>query len=971
MSKTSKFDHWIKNLAIGAALSFLAVSQLSCLQDPGPGQGCHQPFEVTIAPESIQSHTHIYVAPEKLDLFNDPKVVVQDAYLDVSLKARAPKSEDLSLSLNGIKISRRDGRPVGENVRADKISDAPKFRFALHKMFLNGALPFHLFIARLKNNRGLLKLSVLGPDVHVLDARMVINGAKADRDDRNGDGACDPDDNDPPGEKPAVVRITAVSPSESLTNSTTMQIAFAADRTGENFYCSLDGKSAQICQSPKIYSGLTNGNHVFSVYSKSPKGLQSNSATHQWMVDSQPPTAVIDNAANLPALTNKNSISFEFSANEPGRLVCSLDGADPRDCQSPLDLTGLAQGTHSFSVNVVDLAGNTGDQPARFDWTIDSTPPNVNLVSVAPPTNVNNVSYKSFGFATSESALTECAVDNGAFVPCTSPLDLVSLAEGRHWFEVRATDLAGNQGPSATYAWNVDLSPPIIRMIGVNPPPGLSGANSLRVEFATSEEAVVTCRFDSEELSPCSSPFSRAGIREGQHSLVLVAQDVAGNESALTEFTWTFDFTAPQISFASLDPATHDIRSTNLTAVVQGSDVSTLHATLNGTALAQNSSPLTLTNLGEGHYVLAVEAEDPAGNRSNRITHEFNVDLTAPVITAFEPSDARSLVNADKRSFAFTASEFSATFQCQLDEAGFESCPSPMDIAGLADGAHTFSVRAVDPAGNIGPEVSDAWRIDTRPPVVTIDAQQKDSFIQFVLSADENEVSYECALDGADFATCISPVSYSGLNAGPHAFLARARDQAGNVLAAGTAHGFEVMVPVKTFLDNVSPAGSLTNRRSLSVSFSSNVTDATFLCSLDGEAPVGCASPWAIESLGDGPHLLKIRATDRHGNTDSVGVDHAWTIDATAPSVPSLSLNVTSTSITVTWNTNEPATGQVIWGSGANLDRVTPEDSAKTTSHQTRLDGLSANTVYSVQVVGRDAAGNEYISTPRQIRTSR
>jgi hypothetical protein len=54
-------------------------------------------------------------------------------------------------------------------------------------------------------------------------------------------------------------------------------------------------------------------------------------------------------------------------------------------------------------------------------------------------------------------------------------------------------------------------------------------------------------------------------------------------------------------------------------------------------------------------------------------------------------------------SFSFTSTEEGSVFECQLDGGSYAACASPMDYTGLAEGNHTFSVRAKDGAGNTDP----------------------------------------------------------------------------------------------------------------------------------------------------------------------------------------------------------------------------------------------------------------------------
>lgn len=98
----------------------------------------------------------------------------------------------------------------------------------------------------------------------------------------------------------------------------------------------------------------------------------------------------------------------------------------------------------------------------------------------------------------------------------------------------------------------------------------------------------------------------------------------------------------------------------------------------------------------------------------------YTVDKTPPdtTISAF-PSNPSPFPTA---SFSFTGSDSGsglASFQVQLDGAGFASSSSPANYTALANGSHTFQVRAVDAAGNMDPTpASYAWIVDTTPPQI-------------------------------------------------------------------------------------------------------------------------------------------------------------------------------------------------------------------------------------------------------------
>jgi len=99
----------------------------------------------------------------------------------------------------------------------------------------------------------------------------------------------------------------------------------------------------------------------------------------------------------------------------------------------------------------------------------------------------------------------------------------------------------------------------------------------------------------------------------------------------------------------------------------------------------------------------------------------YTIDLVPPdtSITAQPPG----ITNSTAASFSFTGSDLGvgvAGFQCRLDGGGYTNCTSPVSFTGLADGSHTFNVRAVDGVGNLDASpAAVTWTVDTIPPTIT------------------------------------------------------------------------------------------------------------------------------------------------------------------------------------------------------------------------------------------------------------
>jgi hypothetical protein len=130
-----------------------------------------------------------------------------------------------------------------------------------------------------------------------------------------------------------------------------------------------------------------------------------------------------------------------------------LDGGSFDPCASPQLLTGLADGSHAFSVRATSL-GNLGP-PTEYTWTVDTVAPDT-TITLGPPTPSGSASA-NFAFSSSEAGSSfACSLDAAGITPCSSPTTYSGLGDGAHIFRVEAVDAAGNADATpATYSWQI------------------------------------------------------------------------------------------------------------------------------------------------------------------------------------------------------------------------------------------------------------------------------------------------------------------------------------------------------------------------------------------------------------------------------------------------------------------------------------------------------------------------------------
>jgi hypothetical protein len=271
--------------------------------------------------------------------------------------------------------------------------------------------------------------------------------------------------------------------------------------------------------------------------------------------------------------------------------------------------------------------------------------------------------------------------------------------------------------------------------------------------------------------------------------------------------------------------------------------------------------------------------------------------LSKPTISAHPPTWTQET----DATFEFSGDP-GVSFICRLDSAEWNACSSPTSYSSLAEGTHSFQVRATDLADQTSPPSAFGWTIDLTPPNtpadMTVEATSPVGAIVTFAASDN--------LDPAPELTC-APPSGSTFPLGTTGVTCTATDAAGNVSPSDT---FSVTVQDTTpptlapHADVIVPQESAAGAQ---VAYEPPaVSDAA-----DASPSVECVpASGTVFALGD--TLVACTATDASGNTSSE-LDFTVTVQqGPTPPQPTLSTDVppltNSTNASFNFSVEEGAT---------------------------------------------------------------
>ena len=349
---------------------------------------------------------------------------------------------------------------------------------------------------------------------------------------------------------------------------------------------------------------------------------------------------------------------------------------------------------------------------------------------------------------------------------------------------------------------------------------GIAGAN---VTFtwlgndAAGEPLTFSYAMDLSGWSSLSS-FSRQsfnGLGEGPHCFYVRAKDYSGNiDPTPAVRNFTVDLTSPAIMNVTTPRVTHKLAvvswETNEPATSQAQyGVTTGY----GWGTAQDKSLVTvhivtLTDLKpDTLYHFSVRSQDQVGNQA--VSQDFTfrtlppVDETPPQTVITQGPQEGALLNTPHVTLSWTGSDdmtetLNLTFAVRLDSESWSAFDAVVSrsFANLADGVHTFEVKAKDEAGLEDPTpVARNFTLDTTPPApaasLVAETTLQGANFQWTHSPSPDVQFYRIYSDSGlgtiDYSTPYAVIAYPGnatgvtlLRKGLYRFGLRTMDRAGN-----------------------------------------------------------------------------------------------------------------------------------------------------------------------------------------------
>jgi hypothetical protein len=710
----------------------------------------------------------------------------------------------------------------------------------------------------------------------------------------------------------------------------------------------------------------------------------------------------------------------------------------------------LPQGSHSFTAAAADATGNPSGPSAAHAITVDTTASLIPVISSLS----DDVGTVQGGVAnggvtddalpvitgTGEAGSSVSIFDNGTLlgvVPVGGSgawtfTPAAPLAQGSHSFTATATDAAGNASTaSAAFAVTVDTTPPAT--------PTINPSNGTVLGGTAESGATVTIDLDADGTTDTSVVADGAGSwiytpptpLADDTTVIVTAVDGAGNPSGPAIVV--IDSQVP--AAPAIGSATDDVGA--LTGpVANGGVTDDTLPTIGGTAEAgaiisifDNGAPLgtaiangagvwtftPTTPLAEGSHGITAIATDATGNAGPAsAAFTITIDTTAPMaptlagiaddVGAIQGNVANGGLSDDALPVLSGSAGPGATLTIYDNGtliggsiADGTGAWSFTPAAPLANGGHSFTVIASDPAGNASAaSAAYALTIDTVAPAAPAIGSVTDDIgtVQGTLTSGSATDDALPAISGTASAGALVSVFDNGiligttaadgtgawaftpptpLAEGSHSLTTIATDGAGNGSAPSPAFAF-VVDTIAPAAATINPSNGATVAGNAEPGVTVNI-DVTGDGIADASAIADGTGAWTYTPTTPLPNgtTVTVTATDAAGNGSPPS---SVTVDSVAPAAPVLVSvtddvgtlqgpiaggGTTNDTLPTLAGTAEAGATILVSDNGGLLGTVLADGAGSWTFTPTTP---LANGGHSLTIVARDASGNSSPPSP-------
>lgn len=389
---------------------------------------------------------------------------------------------------------------------------------------------------------------------------------------------------------------------------------------------------------------VTEGIHTLSIKSIDLAGNeQLIENIYTWKVDLTSPKVKI--LSNPDSITNINNAVFSISDEDVIEYRIKIDDENYSvnySSNESVSFNNLEEGEHTVFLVGKDAAGNWQNisDATTFKWTVDMTPPTIELVNAPDPITANTSEEIS---VVSSDGIYYNYEFNGSVVNnniLSKNILLDSIPNESNSLKVVVHDAAGNISEEVIKIWTVDTIAPIPNVTSL--PNTFTNETDINITIAGTD--VVQYKYNlnnggwSEPIE-IDTKISLQGFTEDTHVIKIIASDSLGNwqseENAFTH-TWEIDTTKPRITEVS---GIENLMNTNeLNISVTSPDaVSYMVSYDNGITWSEQfsiNSDYSVNLLEDGNYTVSIISIDNAGNSSDAFQTSFEIDTTPPEITS-------------------------------------------------------------------------------------------------------------------------------------------------------------------------------------------------------------------------------------------------------------------------------------------------------------------------------------------------